>query len=390
MKKEELEKLIDDQVQKAVGKELDEVKEESKSRINEAMEKQKEVAKEKAKGKGADAARFLRAIAAGKGDTRKAADYAKKNWNDERFSKQLLESEYDAGGVLVPDEYAAELIDLLRAQSVVRNMGAMTMPMNSGSLTIPKLTGGTTANYIGENEKGGASEPSFGSIQMSAKKLKAIVPISNDLIRDSSPQADNVVRNDVVQQMALREDIAFIRDDGTENTPKGMYYWSNNKFNAGDIDSDELDTVTNDLTNAIFKLANANVPMSQPGWIMSPRSKFYLMQLRDGNGNYAYREDLQDGILMGYPVATTTQIPDNLGGSNDESEIYFADFAQLIIAENTNLIINVSEEASYYDGSQQVSAFDNDLTVMRALARHDFGVRHDDAVAVIEQVDWKF
>ena len=390
MKKEELEKLIDDQVQKAVGKELDEVKEESKSRINEAMEKQKEVAKEKAKGKGADAARFLRAIAAGKGDTRKAADYAKKNWNDERFSKQLLESEYDAGGVLVPDEYAAELIDLLRAQSVVRNMGAMTMPMNSGSLTIPKLTGGTTANYIGENEKGGASEPSFGSIQMSAKKLKAIVPISNDLIRDSSPQADNVVRNDVVQQMALREDIAFIRDDGTENTPKGMYYWSNNKFNAGDIDSDELDTVTNDLTNAIFKLANANVPMSQPGWIMSPRSKFYLMQLRDGNGNYAYREDLQDGILMGYPVATTTQIPDNLGGSNDESEIYFADFGQLIIAENTNLIINVSEEASYYDGSQQVSAFDNDLTVMRALARHDFGVRHDDAVAVIEQVDWKF
>ena len=390
MKKEELEKLIDDQVQKAVGKELDEVKEESKSRINEAMEKQKEVAKEKAKGKGADAARFLRAIAAGKGDTRKAADYAKKNWNDERFSKQLLESEYDAGGVLVPDEYAAELIDLLRAQSVVRNMGAMTMPMNSGSLTIPKLTGGTTANYIGENEKGGASEPTFGSIQLSAKKLKAIVPISNDLIRDSSPQADNVVRNDVVQQMALREDIAFIRDDGTENTPKGMYYWSNNKFNAGDIDSDELDTVTNDLTNAIFKLANANVPMSQPGWIMSPRSKFYLMQLRDGNGNYAYRDDLQDGILMGYPVATTTQIPDNLGGSNDESEIYFADFAQLIIAENTNLIINVSEEASYYDGSQQVSAFDNDLTVMRALARHDFGVRHDDAVAVIEQVDWKF
>ena len=203
MNKEELQKLINNEVEEAVGKELDEVKEESKSRINEAMEKQKEVAKEKAKGKGADAARFLRAIAAGKGDTRKAADYAKKNWNDERFSKQLLESEYDAGGVLVPDEYAAELIDLLRAQSVVRNMGAMTMPMNSGSLTIPKLTGGTTANYIGENEKGGASEPSFGSIQMSAKKLKAIVPISNDLIRDSSPQADNVVRNDVVQVSTL-------------------------------------------------------------------------------------------------------------------------------------------------------------------------------------------
>jgi len=396
MKKEELEGLIADTVNEVVGDELKEVKQESKTQIEEVMQEQKTVEQEKETGKGNNAARFLRAIAAGKGDVDKAASYAEKNWNDKAFAKQLLESDYDAGGVLVPDEYVAEIIDLLRAQSTVRAMGAQTVPMNSGSLTLPKLTGGSTASYVGENERGGASQPSFGSIQMSAKKLKAIVPISNDLIRDSSPQADTIVRDDLVQQMALREDIAFIRDDGTENTPKGMYYWaeSGNVFESGDISSDELDTVTNDLTNAMFKLADSDVPMANPGWIMSPRTKYYLMQLRDGNGNYAFREDLMGNTLMGFPVMTTTQIPDNLDastdGDDDESEIYFADFGQLVIAENTGLIIDVSTEASYYDGSNQVSAFDNDLTIMRAIARHDFGARYDKAISVIEAVDWKF
>ena len=396
MTKEDLQSMINDVVSEKMDKELEDVKQENQAQVKEMFEEKKEVAQEKQQGKGEKAARFLRAIAKGKGDIDRAAKIVKDEWGDDAFSKQLLESEYDSGGVLVPDEYVAEIIDLLRAQSTVRAMGAQTMPMNSGSMTIPKLTQGATSTYIGENQRGGASQPEFGSIQLSAKKLKTLVPISNDLLRDSTPQADTIVRDDLVQAMALEEDVAFIRYDGTEDKPKGMYYWADddNVFGAGDISSDELDTVTNDLTQAIYKLAGSDVPMANPGWIFNPRTTFYLMKLRDGNGNYVFRDELQDGTLMGFPYMDTTQIPINLdtsgGGDNDETEIYFADFAQLIIGENTDLIIDVSSEATYYDGTQQVSAFDNDLTLMRALARHDFGARHEEAIAVVEEVDWDF
>ena len=391
MTKEDLQNMINDVVEDKVGKGLEDVKQESQSKIQDMFEEKKEVAKEKQMGKGEKAARFLRAIAVGKGDIDTSAKIVHDKWGDEAFSKQLLQSEYDAGGVLVPDEYVADIIDLLRAQSTVRAMGAQTMPM-SGSLTIPKLTQGSTSEYIGENQRGGASQPEFGSIQLSEKKLKTLVPISNDLLRNSSPAADTIVRDDIVNAMALKEDIAFIRYDGTEDKPKGMYHWADddNIFNAGDISSDELETVTNDLTKAIYKLAGSDVPMANPGWIFSPRTTYYLMKLRDGNGNYVYREELQNGTLMGFPFADTTQIPINLGGSNDETEIYFADFAQLIIAESMDLIIDVSSEASYYDGENNVSAFDNDLTLIRALSKHDFGARHEEAIAVIEECDWDF
>ena len=389
--KDDLQTMINDVVQEQVGKGLDEVKAESQTKISEMFEQKKEVEKERKMGKGEKAARFLRALAVGKGDIEKSAKIVHDKWGDKTFSKQLLQSEYDAGGVLVPDEYTAEIIDLLRAQSTVRAMGAQTIPM-TGSITIPKLTQGSTSTYIGENTRGGSSEPTFGSIQLSEKKLKTLVAISNDLLRNSSPQADTIVRDDMVQSMALKEDVAFIRYDGTEDKPKGMYYWADadNLIDADDLASDELDNVTEDLTNAIYKLAASDVPMVNSGWIFHPRTQFFLMQLRDGNGNYAFREELQEGTLMGYPYMTTTQIPINLGSGSDETEIYFADFAQLIIAESTDLIIDVSSEASYYDGSNNVSAFDNDLTIIRALAKHDFGARHEEAIAVIKECDWDF
>ena len=135
-------------------------------------------------------------------------------------------------------------------------------------------------------------------------------------------------------------------------------------------------------------LRNANVRMIRPGWLFSPRTEHYLMTIRDGNGNFAFREDMLAGKLWGYPFGVTTQIPDNLGGGSDESEIYLVDMADSVIAESTNLIIDVSSEAAYHDGGNVVSAFSLDQTVIRVIASHDFGMRHDASVAVLSAVKW--
>src|SRR5438105_6362243 len=40
-----------------------------------------------------------------------------------------------------------------------------------------------------------------------------------------SPQGETMVRQDLQGAMAQRADLAFIRDNGTANTIKGMRYW---------------------------------------------------------------------------------------------------------------------------------------------------------------------
>jgi hypothetical protein len=49
----------------------------------------------------------------------------------------------------------------------------------------------------------------------------------------------------------------------------------------------------------------------------------------------------------------------------------------------------VSREGTYVDGNgTTISAFQNDETMIRAIAEHDHQIRHDAAVAVIQGVRW--
>ena len=336
---------------------------------------------------GTNAARYIRLLAAGRGDPGRAASIAK-SWGDDYMAKSLNESVLDAGGALVPEEFMSEIIELLRAKAVVRSMGAMSVPMNRGSITMPFQSAAATAAYVGELQNIPTSQPSFGQLTLSAKKLVSLVPISNDLIKDSSSNVDQIVRNDLVATMALREDIAFIRGNGASNTPKGMRHWAlpANVFAATGV---TLADITNDLFTAMTNLENLNVPLSNAGWIFPPRTKSGIMRIRDGNGNFVFRDEMLRGTLMGFRYQTTTQIPTNLGGGGNETEIYFADFSSLMIAESSALEISVYEGGAFSDGGNIVSGISSDQTVIKALSRHDFGARQrGEEISVITGVTY--
>jgi HK97 family phage major capsid protein len=338
--------------------------------------------------RGIGAARFIRAMAAGKADPERAAKWAKKQWGaDDPMTKILEASEDAAGGVLIPTQHSNEVIELLRERAVFRGMSPTTVPMPTGSLQIPKITGGATATYIGESQNIVKTEQTTGMVNLTWKKLAALVPISNDFLRYESYGADSMVRNDLVAAMADREDIAFIRGDGTEFTPKGLLHFAPaaNKFDANATVN--IDNITADVMQAILKLRNAHVRMINVGWLWSPRTTLYLKSLRDTNSNFVFKAELDAGTFFGFPYDDTTNIPDDLGAST-ESEVYLCDFADVVLGESMNMMIDTSTEASYWDGSALQSAYSKDLTLMRVISEHDLGVRHDASIVVIEAVKW--
>ncbi len=338
--------------------------------------------------KGIRLARAVRAIAAAQGDLRAAAYHAEHVFKDPHVAAALGESAGTTGGFAVPPEYSQEIIELLAAQAVVRRAGARVLPMNSNVLNIPRVTGGATSTYIGENQNIAKSEQTFGQLTLTAKKLATLVPISNDLIRDASPAADAIVRDDIVQSMALREDLGFIRDDGTQNKPRGIRYWTAaaNVFSANATIN--AANVIADLGKAIRLVRASNAKMLRCAWIMSARTEFYLLTLLDANSNFIFRPEMLAGRLLGFPYFVSTQVPENLGSGTNETEVFFGDFADAVIGENESLVVDVSTEAAYYDGSSVVAAFSLDQTVIRAIARHDFALRHDTSFSVVTAVKW--
>jgi HK97 family phage major capsid protein len=334
----------------------------------------------------------MRALAAANG-SREGAVAVAERWGHSGLFAQQSGLTGAAGGFLIPEEVSNEIIELLRPASVVMAFQPVIMPMDSGNLTMNRIAVGTTASYIGELQDVPATGVQFGQIKLSSKKLAALVPISNDLLQSASTAADAVVRDDLVLSMATRMDLAFIRGAGTQFTPLGMRnqltgtaFATTNVLSANNTVN--LVNVTNDLGRLELALMNANIPMTRPGWIMAPRTAVYLTNLRDGNGNYAFPE-MQLGQLRGKPVRTTTQVPINLGGGSNESEIYLADFAHVVVGEQSGIELAISTEAAYRDaGNNLQGAFSRDETVIRAIAKHDFGLRHLPAVAILTAVTW--
>lgn len=328
--------------------------------------------------------RLLRALAGGRGDPARAADFAAKTWNDGYTAKALAAGVGSAGGYLVPEVQALEVVELLRKASAVRRLGPTVVPMPHGTLLMAKLTGGAQADYLGENTAITPSLPSFGQIRLTARKLAALVPISNDLIRYSAPAADQVVRDDLVTALAEREDLAFLYGNptGAGNDPKGIRHWV---LPAQEIPSSgaTVDDMVADLAQLVLALQEGKARMLRPAWIMAPRTLQALMAVRDGSGHFVFRPELQNGTLNGYPVATSLHVP-----VAPSSEILLVDMADVLIGEATGLLIDASGEAAYPSGGSVIPAFGLDQTVIRCVTAHDLALRHEAAVAVLTGVTW--
>jgi HK97 family phage major capsid protein len=343
--------------------------------------------------KGLRFARMFRALAAGGGVPYVAAMIAEKEWGDSGLFANQNMGTGSAGGFLVQEDVSAEVIELLRPASVVMSLQPQIIDMPNGNMTMNRLATGASAGYIGEQQDAPATGVIFGQVKLSAKKLGALIPISNDLIRANSQQADRIVRDDLVAALAQRTDLGFLRGSGTQFSPLGMRNQNTGTpFAATHVltmtATPTLATATNDMGRLRRALRTAEVAMIRPGWIMSPRTEQWLMDLRDGNGNLAFDAEMQNGRLRGFPYRVTTQIPENLGGGT-ESELYLADFAQVVVGEHMGIDVAVSTEAAYRDaGANLQAAFSRDETVMRAIAQHDIGLRHLPAVAILTGVTW--
>ena len=127
-----------------------------------------------------------------------------------------------SGGSLIPETMASDIIELLRPKTIVRALGARIVPLVNGNLTMPRLTGGATSGYKGENDAQNAEGSTTDDGKLSAKTQMTIVPISNELIGYAGFNTEQIFLNDMIMAIANRQDKAFLRDDGTGNTPIGF------------------------------------------------------------------------------------------------------------------------------------------------------------------------
>jgi len=302
-----------------------------------------------------------------------------------RTTKAMSTGSDNDGGYLVPAQAMPEFIEMFTAEAVCTRLGARHIPGLTGApVTFTKQTGGCTAYWVGENAEITESALTVGELKMVPKKVAALTKLSNELVRLSSPGAEAMVREDFARAIALAVDHAALRGSGSENQPLGI-------ANTSGINTVALGTngavpdFVNPWPDMEYELSIDKALRGKLGFLFHPAIKKALKKLRnpyfsgDTGGEYPLLPltDAQLQAVIGYPFAESTELPIDLtkGGSSNCSEIYFGNWAELLIGQWMGVEILASNVAG--------TAFATDQTWVRIITMVDIALRHAESMCLV-------
>lgn len=119
------------------------------------------------------------------------------------------------------DHLGAQYIDVLKAKLVVRQLGARTLTDLVGNVDIPRMKASATAGWFAENTAITPSDAQHERVLLSPKHVGAITEFSRNMLLQSSPDIEQLVRADLAGILAEQMDRVAIRGGGT-NEPTGV------------------------------------------------------------------------------------------------------------------------------------------------------------------------
>ena len=316
------------------------------------------------------------------------------DWSNAGFEKEVFDQTRKRAastnddsnlGYFVPNEVLPGFIEMLTAESVVTQMGATVLSNLSGvPVEIPKQVGGATAYWVEENASITESDLSAGQLALTPKAVAAMVKMSNRLLRLSNPSVEAMVRSDIARVIALASDLAALRGSGVAGQPIGIANTAN--INTVAIGTDGGAPTFDHLYDMQYELQKDNAYRGNLGYIFHPATRRRLVKTKvaqfstDTSGEYIVQPMVSEQALvswMGHPYKMTTQIPINLtkGSAVNCTEIYFANWSELIIGQWGGLEIMASRETS--------DAFAKNQTWVRIIQDIDIAVRHPESFCLI-------
>lgn len=127
----------------------------------------------------------------------------------------------NGGNLVATNLLAGSFIELLRKKAWVMKR-ARTLAGLVGNVDIPRQNGAGQAYWVGEAGAPTGSQPSIDQIAFTPKTVGATTDITRRLMMQATPDAEAIVRDDILKVMALEIDRAAIYGSGSAYQPKGL------------------------------------------------------------------------------------------------------------------------------------------------------------------------
>lgn len=287
------------------------------------------------KGKDGEAEAYLAGqfLLATIGKSETAHKWCKEHGIDVKFRGALKESDNSLGGYLVPLEMERSIIALREERGVLRRE-AMVVPMASDTLHMPRRSSGITAYWTGERSEITDSNPTFDNVELTVKKLAALIRMSSEVNEDTVISLADFITQEIAYAFADKEDLAGFNGDGSSTyggivgIKNALQDGSEHAALAGNISFETLDLADFEAMIGklpMYALQNAKWYISRFGWAAS------MQRLLDAAGGNTM-QNLSAGanaMFLGFPVVWT-QVMNSTSGSQTSTEglCYFGDLRQ--------------------------------------------------------------
>ena len=292
--------------------------------------------------------------------------------------KQLNAGTPSEGGFTVPLAFSGEYIDALVAKTLIDKLSIRRVPLIHGNLSIPRMDATSAVSWVGEISKGGKTQPTFGEVNMRAKKLKAITAISNTLLNESGVNLEGWISEDLMRKTRVALDKALLDGTGTQYQPLGLANTPNVQT-AGSSSTALALTTPNDM---VALLEQANVNLENVHWLLNPIGESWLRNKAFASGPFAWSDEMaRTGKLRGFDfhASSTVAFTPKAGAAEAYADFWLGDFAEMMFGVARDITIEISREGSFTNNGQTISAFDQDLTLIRLITECDFACRQPKA-----------
>ena len=292
--------------------------------------------------------------------------------------KQLNAGTPSEGGFTVPLAFSGEYIDALVATTLIDKLNIRRVPLIHGNLSIPRMDSTSAVSWVGETSKGGNTQPTFGEVNMRAKKLKAITAISNTLLNESGVNLEGWISEDLMRKTRIALDDAMLNGSGSQYQPLGLANNADIQTAGGSTTALAL-TTPNDL---VALLQQANVRLENVHWLLNPIGESWLRNKAFSSGPFAWSDEMsRTGRLRGFEFhsSSTVKYTKETAPTKDYADFWLGDFAEMMFGIARDITIEISREGSFQDGGNTISAFDQDLTLIRLITECDFACRQPKA-----------
>jgi HK97 family phage major capsid protein len=291
----------------------------------------------------------------------------------------MIEGTDSLGGYLVPIEFSNEIIRLENEEAIIRGL-ARIFPMSTEVRNLPKQLTDVTVTWTAEGVAKTETNPTFAQLTQTAKKLAAIVKMTDELLEDESVGVDQFVQALVAEAMAREEDrIAFVGDVSGNSDPfNGVYF-------ASGVTSVTMDGAANLIFDDVIDLIMAINAKYRTGatLVTSTDGLKLIMKLQDANNNYLWAPPTQvtPANIWGYPYKISDQIGSTI--DTDHTAILFGNWKKnYFVSDRGGLEVKSSISAS--DPSNTQSAFLEDETWFRFKKRMSLDVANAAAFSKIK------